>query len=243
MFYTTPLSDKAGQTPVKPRLAIIHPGVGIVPGGSEIFTIELARHLAQTMDVTLFCGEVVNAQCTKITVYDRHKQVATHNPLIKNLLSWLDGKADNPHLVIEYISAMPDIFFRLLWGNYDALLPANNWGGLSVCSIIRTLTGVPILYSEMNSQCPKSFERNLSFKPDLYLPTTQVFERYVKQHYPHIPVRYIPNGVDLSRFHQTTGQPTQRPVRFNGPVVMTVGEYVDRKRIDLLVHAMATCNT
>lgn len=220
------------------KIALIHPSVGCVQGGSEVFAVDLAVKLERYFDVSLICEKKLHACCISLPFINRKKILNSKNPLIRFLYHLLKLKASNPDIALEYLFSIPLLVTHLLFNRYDVLYPHNHWGGLLACSIVRKIKRVPILYTEHNSENSRSYTRHLQFKPDRYIAHTRHFHRWVKTHYPNIHVKFIPNGVNLEK---SVGSANMAPLHFSlkQPLVLAVGEFIERKRLDLTIEAVA----
>jgi len=222
----------------KLKIAFIHPSVGTVQGGSETFAIDLAEKLSSHYEVKVLCGKKIHELCLELPFIHRKSARNSKNFFVRCVYRLLKLKASNPDIAFEYLSSIPAIILHLLKHHYDVLYPHNHWGGLLACSIVRKIKGVPILYTEHNSENPRSYTRHVKFKPDAYIAHTRNFYHLIEAHYPHINVRFIPNGVNLKKFfhHQKT---KPEDVFLSKPIVLAVGEFIERKRLDLVIDAVA----
>lgn len=220
------------------KIAIIHPSVGVVQGGSETFVIDLAAQLDGCFETSVLCEKKVNELCVPLPLINRHTARTSSHFLIRMLYKLLHLKASNPDIAFEYISSIPAIVLHLLLNNYDVLYPHNHWGGLFACSIIRKIKKTPILYTEHNSENSKSYLRHLKFKPDCYIAHTKYFYNKVKDFNKNINVKYIPNGINLRKF-ASFPRSNQSSVFLSGPIILAVGEFIERKRLDLVIEAVA----
>ncbi|MEM7714188.1 MAG: glycosyltransferase [Cyanobacteria bacterium P01_A01_bin.68] len=221
------------------KITIIHPSAGVNwSGGSEIFAIEMARHLAAFFDVELLsgaeCGEYsrIAGGIPRTYTYDFIKQ-----PLIKCLLHPF---TNHPEILIEHLTNFLPCVTNCLLNSADLIFPCNDYGGLAIAATVRAIKGTPILYTEHNGLLAqgKCLTRNLYFSPDSLVvldEKTAAFARNIK---PMQQVSIIPNGVDLEQF---TPQGSKIDFGLTKPVVLCVASLNrnNHKRVDLAINAVS----
>jgi glycosyltransferase involved in cell wall biosynthesis len=221
------------------KITIIHPSVGVNwSGGSEIFAIEMTRHLAAFFDVELLsgtkCGEYsrIAGGIPRAYTYD-----LINKPLIKNLVHRF---ANHPEIIIEHLTNFLPCLTRCLTNSTDLIFPCNDYGGLAIAAVVRAIKGTPILYTEHNSLLAqgKCLKRNLRFSPErlvVYDRNTAAFVRNIK---PTQLLSIIPSGVDLERF---TPKGSKIDFGLTKPIVLCVASLNrnNHKRVDLAINAVS----
>lgn len=221
------------------RIAIVHPSVGVNwSGGSEIFTLELARRLRAYFDIELLsgvpCGDFSRPAggISRTDAYElvRHPLIA---PLWKNRIG-------HPEIVVEHLTNFFPCVLHLLQQKPDLIFPNNDYGGLAMAAFVRALTGIPILFTEHCGLLAdgKCLARNLRFQPDrlvVFNPSTAKFAHTVK---PQQAVNIIPNAVDSTKF---TPEGSKLDFNLPKPIVLCVAwlNCNSHKRIELAIAAVA----
>lgn len=221
------------------KITIIHPSAGVNwSGGSEIFAIEISRCLSNYFDVELLsgaeCGEFsrVSGGIPRAYTYDFINQ-----PLINNLVHHF---ANHPEIIIEHLTNFLPCVTHCLKNYTDLIFACNDYGGLAIAAMVRSIKGTPILYTEHNSLLAegKCLKRNLRFSPDclvVYDRNTAAFVRNIK---PTLPISIIPSGVDLEQF---TPEGNKIDFGLTKPVVLCVASLNrnNHKRVDLVINAVS----
>ncbi len=221
------------------KIALVHPSAGVNwSGGSEVFAFELARRLSNYFEVELLSGSPCGSfshpagGISRKAVYDtvRHPWIA---PL------WRD-RVSHPEIIIEHLTNFLPCAAHLIHTQPDLIFPNNDYGGLAMAAFVRSLTGIPILFTEhcgllANGKC---LTRNLRFHPDrliVFHPQAAKFARNVK---PRQAVSVIPNGVDFDRFYP---EGKKLDLDLPKPIVLCVA-WLNRhnhKRIELAIEAVS----
>lgn len=222
----------------KPRIALIHPAVGATQGGSQIFVLELALHLQNQCEVTIFSHRKVNALCQPVFSINRGTLSKDKRKMVESFFKIMRRFVTNPEIVSEHASSFFPVFFKLLRGRYDVVYPNNGWGGLLVASVFRKFTKKPVIFTEHNGiLCDgKIARRNLKFKPDKYIVLSEEMYAWVKENYPDCNVEFIPNGVNLTKFSQEVPPAV---IDLPHPIVLVVGRNQANKRLHLAIEAVA----
>ena len=224
------------------RVVLVHPSVGIIwSGGSEIFTLELARHLNKYFEVELLSGANCESFCRPSggMTRDRAYKLVKH-PLIA---PWINQLFTYPEFVIEHLTNFVPCASYLLRKPADLIFPCNDYGGLAMAALVRQIRGTPILFTEhagaMNGG--KALARNLRFKPDNLVVFSQDIANVAHKIKPQQPVNIIPNGVDTDRF---TPQGETIDLGLASPVVVCVASLKrgSHKRVELAIKAVAAAN-
>ncbi|MBD2388331.1 glycosyltransferase [Cylindrospermum sp. FACHB-282] len=231
----------ANSTQQRPyRVALVHPSAGINwSGGSEIFAIELARHLSPDFEVELLAG----ASCSPFYYPAggigriQARQILRHLPITPLLQRF----STHPDIVIEHLTSFLPCALHLLRHPADVIFPCNDYGGLAMAAFVRTLIGTPIVYTEHTGLLAqgRSLTRNLRFRPDHLVVFSQAIANFAQTLRPSQPITIIPNGVDTNRF---TPQGEQISLGLNKPLVLCVATLNRRshKRVELAIQAVAS---
>ncbi|ABA20466.1 Glycosyl transferase, group 1 [Trichormus variabilis ATCC 29413] len=221
------------------RVVLVHPSAGVNwSGGSEIFAIELARHLNSYFNVELLSG----ADCGSFSfpsggISRTQAFNIVRHPLISKLLSRF---ASHPEIVIEHLSNFFPCAIQLLTKSADLIFPCNDYGGMAMAAFVRAIKGTPILFTEHVGLLGggKSLTRNLRFHPDQLVVFSEAMAEFVRSVQPQQKVSIIPNGVDINRF-----TPVGNYINFGlpKPIVLCVASLKrhSHKRIGLAMEAVA----
>ena len=221
------------------RVVLVHPSVGVIwSGGSEIFTLELARHLQQYFEVELLSGADCEPFCRPAggITRDRAYQFVKH-PLVA---PWIGKLATYPEFVIEHLTNFIPCANYLLRYRADLIFPCNDYGGLAMAALVRKLRGTPILFTEHAGAINngKALARNLRFQPDSLVVFNQDIADLALKIRPQQTINIIPNGVDTDRF---TPQGKTIDLGLSSPVVLCVASLKrdSHKRVELAIKAVA----
>ena len=221
------------------RIVLVHPSVGVIwSGGSEIFTLELARHLTKYFQVELLSGAACESFCHPAggITRDRAYQLVKH-PLIA---PWIGKLATYPEFAIEHLTNFLPCASYLLRQPADLIFPCNDYGGLAMAALVRKIRGTPILFTEhagaMNGG--KALARNLKFKPDRLVVFSEDIANLAQQLQSEQKVNIIPNGVDTDRF---TPAGETIDLGLPSPVVLCVASLKrdSHKRVELAIESVA----
>ncbi|MBD2250027.1 glycosyltransferase [Nostoc parmelioides] len=221
------------------RVVLVHPSAGVNwSGGSEIFAIELARHLNSYFDVELLSGADCGSFSSPSGGISRNQVFKfVRYPLISKLLSRL---ASHPEIVIEHLSNFFPCAIQLLTKSADLIFPCNDYGGMAMAAFVRAIKGTPILFTEHVGLLGggKSLTRNLKFNPDQLVVFSEAMAAFARSVKPQQKVSIIPNGVDINRF-----TPIGNDIDFGlpKPIVLCVASLKrhSHKRIELAMEALA----
>ena len=221
------------------RVVLVHPSGGVIwSGGSEIFTLELARQLNQYFEVELLSGASCEPFCHPAggITRDRAYQFVKH-PLIA---PWISKLVSYPEFAIEHLTNFIPCASYLLRKPADLIFPCNDYGGLAMAALVRKFRGTPILFTEHAGAINggKALARNLRFKPNHLVVFSQEIAQKAHQLQPQQAVSIIPNGVDTNRF-----TPEGKTLDFGlaSPVVICVASLKrdSHKRVELAIESMA----
>lgn len=221
------------------RVVLVHPSAGVNwSGGSEIFAIELARHLNAYFEVELLSGAACGSFCYPVGSIPRtHAYQAVRHPLIAPLLHRL---ATHPEILVEHLTSFFPCAIHLLRQPADLIFPCNDYGGLAMAAFVRTLRGTPILFTEHVGLMGggRSLVRNLRFRPDQLVVFSEAIAAFALTLRPTQAVSIIPNGVDLNRF---TPEGSCIDFGLARPIVLCVASLNrnSHKRVELAMQSMA----
>ena len=221
------------------RVVLVHPSVGIIwSGGSEIFTLELARQLTKYFEVELLSGANCESFCRPAGGITRNRAYKlVRHPLIA---PWITKLVTYPEFVIEHLTNFIPCASYLLRNPADLIFPCNDYGGLGMAALVRKFRGTPILFTEhagaMNGG--KALRRNLRFQPDNLVVFSEEIAQVARQIQPQQQINIIPNGVDTDRF---TPEGKTIDLGLDSPVVLSVASLKrnSHKRVELAIEAMA----
>ena len=218
----------------RPKIAVVHPGIGSGQGGAQTFVLELTERLKDRCDITILSAKKANELCKPVFCVSRGDLTKTKNPFWRLIIDFLGKFTNIPEIAIESLTSFFPIFFELLFNRYDILYPNNSTAGLLVCSLVRKIKGTPIIFTQHESQFDNTCTRDPKFKPNKYIALNKEYCASVKKQYPELDVIYIPNGVDLKRF-----SPGKSNINLDlqKPIVLAVGRNTDIKRLDLAIDA------
>ncbi|MDF5707843.1 MAG: glycosyltransferase [Nostoc sp. S4] len=221
------------------RVVLVHPSAGVNwSGGSEIFAIELARHLSTDFEVELLAGDRCSSFYHPAGGISRTKARQILNS--SAIASLLKRFSTHPDIVIEHLTSFFPCAIRLLRRPADLIFPCNDYGGLAMAAFVRALIGTPIIYTEHTGLLAQGrpLARNLQFRPDRLVVFSETMANFARILRPSQPITIIPNGVDTNRF---TPQGEQIALGLNSPVVLCVAS-LNRdchKRVELAIKAVA----
>ena len=223
----------------RPRVVLIHPSAGVCwSGGSEIFAIELARHLTPYFEITLLsganCGDFsrISGGIPRSDVYN-----FVRNPLIAPFVYRF---ATHPDILIEHLTNFLPCLLYLLTNPVDLIFPCNDYGGLMVAACVRAIKGTPILFTEHVGLMGngRSLSRNLKFHPNKLVVFSSEIAEFARHQQPNQAINIIPNGVDLSHF---TPEGEKIDFGLSGPIILCVASLKrqSHKRVELAMQAVS----
>jgi glycosyltransferase involved in cell wall biosynthesis len=221
------------------RVVVVHPSVGAIwSGGSEVFALEISRHLQKYFEVELLSGANCEPFCHPAggITRDRAYKLVKH-PLLAPFFSRL---ATNPDMLLEHLSNFLPCAWYLTSKPADLIFPCNDYGGLAMAALVRKLKGTPILFTEHSGAISggKALARNLIFQPDMLVLYSEAIADMARKLKPQQPIGVVPNGVNLVRFTEIGDS-----IDFGlpAPIVLCVASLKRNKfkRIELAIEAMA----
>lgn len=221
------------------RVVLIHPSAGVNwSGGSETFSIEMARRLSEYFEVELLSGGPCGAWSTRSGGVPRTRAwSAFRHPLLVPL--W-QRFTDIPEIWWEHLTNYFPCLLHLLKQPADLIFPNDGVGGLAVAWTVRALVGTPMLYTEHCGLLHdgRILARNLAFQPDQLVVFYDEMARFARSRRPEQAVSVIHNGVDTRRF-SPEGERVE--LDLSGPVVLCVASLRrdGHKRLHLAIEAMA----
>jgi glycosyltransferase involved in cell wall biosynthesis len=221
------------------RVTLLHPSAGVNwSGGSEIFSIELARHLTSYFEVELLSGAPCAPFSKTIPCIPRsHSYEMLRQPWLARL--W-KNRITYPEIVLEHMSSFIPSIAYLLQNPPDIIFPNNDYGGLAAAALVRNLTRSQILYTEHSGLLADGacLRRNLKFQPDHLIVFTSKMAEYVSHYRMQQSVQVIANGVDTDRF---TPEGDRIDLNLPHPIVLCTASLRKdgHKRIELTMQALS----
>jgi len=220
----------------KPKIALIHPAIGDSQGVSQQLVLELAERLKEKCEVKILSSQKVNEFCNPIYCIPRGRVLQESK--YDKLRYFLGNFSNRPEVFIEHLTSFFPVVWELFKGKYDVILPNNDWGGLMAAYAVRKIKKTPIIFTEHSGliEGGKNARRNLFFKPDKYVVSTNEFKFWLKKYYPDINTSFIPTGVDFDRFN-----PNIEPANINlqKPIFLASSSHQKNKRLDLIIEAVS----
>lgn len=180
--------------------------------GAETFVYELLSRLCNSHQVYSFEGKSKKQQRT---------------PLLWRVYLDFDGLK----ILFFTIKTLPG----LLKANPDIVIPLNGGWQSAIVRIYCTLFGKKMVIVGQ-SGIGWDDRNNLWCFPDTFVAISTVAYKWAKKVSLGVPVTYIPNGVDVHRFHQYG---PRLSVSIPRPVILCVGALTQSKRIEKTIQAVS----
>lgn len=218
---------------MKPKVAIVLSGYGIVHRGAESMMAELLPRLAQRFDVHVYSrsgagpGGVAKPAIPRQALERLYLSTTVGRKLLDTL--FLDP------LHVEWISHLFFSLPSLIRGGYDVIWHETGlWGGFILAGL-RKATGVR-LFDYGHSSHPGwelPFARR---RPDIWVTANPQLAEQVRSQINGLRVEVVSQGVDCEEF-----RPDVVPwhLDLEGPVVLMVGSLTPDKRPELALEAIA----
>lgn len=125
-------------------------------------------------------------------------------------------------------------YFKILKNRYDVIIPTNGRLQALITRKIGWLSGAKVVIS---GQSGKGLDDriNLYSFPDVFVALSTKALNWAKKVNPFVKSVYIPNGVDLDKFHPAGKNENKK-------TILCVGAFTSQKRIDLVIKAVAKLN-
>ena len=190
----------------KPRIAFLIPRLGITDRGAEIFVCELSLRLITDFDVDIFVRkfhertEILEKLRKQGVIIEQISSVSGEHWLLTILYrSFLKKPLDIVHLnptelekLVFSIACIP----KLCREKYAIFFPANGIWGVFACRIIRMFRKIPLIYTSLGGIEPLIAKQ----KPNAYIAINPGIARWLRLHFSHLVIPFIPTGVDLRKF-------------------------------------------
>lgn len=219
----------------KPKLAILHAGLGLVNRGVERVLVTLADHLSAAYDVTVF-GSRASSDLAIIPLATVTRDSARYNALyesdiyLKRVLTRLHLTPMEMEKLTFSLSAMPE----LLATRFDASLIGTGYWGASLGRLTRALVGTPVICRSGGWKMSSLEAARL--RPDVHITDNPEVAVFLQERFPDDRITNIPNGVDLDIF-----APAESGLAFEleRPVFLCVGAFEQVKRMELAIEAVS----
>lgn len=218
---------------MKPRVAIVLSGFGVVERGAESMLAELLPRLSDRFDFTVYSrsGRGPNGVARPALARQTLERLYLSTRLGRKLLDSLF--LDPIHL--EWTSHLLCSLPSLARGGYDVIWHETGlWGGYLLAAL-RRVTGVKLLDYAHSSHpgWEVPFARR---RPDLWVTADPELAQTVRSQVAGLRVEVVPQGVDCERF-----RPDVEPLELDlpRPVALVVGSLTPDKQPDLALTAAA----
>jgi glycosyltransferase involved in cell wall biosynthesis len=218
---------------MKPRVAILLSGYGVVQRGAEIMLDQLLPRLEDRFELHVYSrsGRGPGGRCGKAVPRTAMERVYLATRLGRKALDTLF--LDPIH--VEWTSHLLSCWPSLVRERYDVIWHETGfWGGL-LLAMLRRRTGVRLL-DIGHSNYPGwelPFARR---RPDIYVALNQEFAALVRSQVPGQRVEVVPQGVDCDLF-----RPEVEPLALDlqHPLVLVAGALSPEKEPDLALESVA----
>jgi glycosyltransferase involved in cell wall biosynthesis len=218
---------------MKPKVAVILSGYGVVPRGAESMLGEILPKLAEDFDLHVYSrsgqgpGGIARPAIPRSLLEPLYLRTKLGRKIFDTL--YLDP------LHVEWASHLLASLPSLIRGGYQVIWHETGlWGGF-LLGALRRLTGVKLLDYAHSSHpgWELPFARR---RPDIFVTADPDLARRVREEVTGLRVEIVPQGVDCDRF-----QPGLEPweLTVDRPVALFVGALSPEKRPDLAIEAAA----
>lgn len=224
----------------KTKIAFLIPGLGKVERGAEHAVLELSKRLSRDFEIIIFSrgypqefGVNHSIKIRKIWAVSRDNKLLNYfykaSPKkIKAILDILNLSPQGLEMLSFSLLLLPILIFE----KFDILFPVSGLWGALLCRAVRVFKNTPFVYASHGGEEPLIAKQ----KPDVYVALTRYTESWLNNHYPKLKVVYIPNGVDTQKF-SPKGEKVN--IGLERPIILTVAHFIESKRIDLAIWAVA----
>ena len=218
---------------MKPRVAVILSGYGIVPRGAESMLAELLPRLENRFDFHVYSrsgrgpGGVSRPAIPRSALERPYLATGVGRKLLDTL--YLDP------IHVEWTSHLLFSLPALLRGRYQVIWHETGlWGGF-ILGLVRRLTGTKLL-DYAHSSHPGWEIPFAKRRPDIYVTANPELAEKTRLEVPGLRVERVPQGVDCESF-----RPDAKPLDLDvaSPVALFVGALSPEKRPDLAIEAAA----
>ena len=218
---------------MKPRIAVVLSGYGVVTRGAESMLDELVPRLEDRFDFHVYSrsgkgpGGIARPAIPRTVTERPYLATRLGRKIIDTL--YLDP------IHVEWGSHLLASLPSLIGGHYQVIWHETGlWGGF-LLGALRRLTGVKLVDYAHSSHpgWELPFARR---RPDLFITADPDLADKVRQEVPGLRVEIVPQGVDCERFRPEL-EPLDLDVR--RPAALFVGALSPEKRPDLAIEAVA----
>src|SRR3989344_1275764 len=183
-----------------------------VERGAEVFVSELSKRFKKNHVVTIFS--------------DSNKLIP-RVPFLWRFYIDFQG--------IQILLFTIDHIKEVIREKYDVVIPLNGGWQVVLLKVVTWFYGGKMIIS---GQSGKGWDgrNNVLIFPDCFVSLSTSLKAWAKKINPFIKVEYIPNGVDLTRFHPDGSKIN---IRLEKPIILCVGALTTEKRIDLVIKAVS----
>ena len=214
------------------NIALLSYYSGVVDRGVETFTLEIAKRLSKKHKITIFQGGRL-IQNPAIRTYFINS-FAARPKSSWGIFSKIYLDLESFKIFLFTIKATP----KILKGNFDIVIPLNGGWQIVLIKILSFFSKYKIIVSGQ-AGIGSDGAWNIFFHPNLFVAPTTPQKIWASKLTNEVEIVYIPNGVDLSRFH-----PKVKPQKIDlpKPIVVCASSLDPYKRIDLTIKAVAKTN-
>lgn len=218
---------------MKPRVAIVLSGYGVVPRGAEAMLGELLPRLEDRFEIHVYSrsGQGPGGIARPAIPRSAFERLYLSTKLGRKILDTL--YLDPIH--IEWFSHLLFSLPSLLRGQYQVIWHETGfWGGWTLAAV-RRMTGARLLDYAHSSHpgWELPFARR---RPDAFVTANPELAEMIRRDVPGLRVEVIPQGVDCDLFRPGAEPWDLTPTR---PIALFVGALSPEKRPDLAVRAVA----
>ena len=218
---------------MRPRVAVVLSGYGVVARGAESMLDELLPRLEDRYEFHLYSrsGKGPNGVARPAVRRTLLEPLYLGTKLGRKICDTLYFDPIHIEWTTHLLTSLPS----LIRGRYDVIWHETGlWGGM-ILSVVRRLTGVKLLDYAHSSHpgWEVPFARR---RPDLFVTANPDLAQRIEIEVPGLPVAIVPPGVDCERFRPGL-TPWELDVR--RPAALFVGALSPDKRPDLAVEAAA----
>lgn len=209
------------------RIAFLNIYNGKIDRGSEIFVENLANELGKHHEITVFQTGKSEKKNYKIVQISGVPFIKIRSKFHEEIY----------HFVVLYftLKCLP-----YLWKEkFDWVVPINGRWQVVFIQLLRFLRGGKILIS---GHAGVGFDDRWNMmigQPDIFVALSPRAQMWAKDIYPMNKIYYIPNGINLEKFHLKKSSIT---LPFTKPIILCVSALLPYKRIDLLIKAVSKLN-
>lgn len=229
------------NTAAKPRIIFLIPRLGVTDRGAEVFVYELTRRIAGKFQILVLVRS--DAVSILLTNLRRAGVVVWKIPCVRED-NWLINKIYSQKLserILKLFHCTPIEFEMLTFSLFclpllltldtAVIFPHNGTWGAIIARLVRFFRGIPFVYTSHGGR-----EKLVALqKPDIYFAIHPPTKTWLTDNFPHLFVKYIPNGVDTNRF---TPIGEKAAIDLPRPIFVTAAALVPEKQVDLTIKAV-----